>query len=115
MARVLSISDEQFHSKYVRTVAGKPSLREVKTEHGFDCIFLDRTTRPGVALCRVYKARPTQCRTWPFWPELLHSQRAWESAKHNTPCPGMSRGDIVPIEQIRIRRDETAAANAASE
>jgi Fe-S-cluster containining protein len=53
----------------------------------------------------MYKARPSQCRTWPFWPENLKTKRHWESVKRVTPCPGMDSGKLVPIEQIRIQRD----------
>ena len=115
MARALGLPEKEFRDRYVRSVGGKPSLCEQESEHGFDCIFLDRTTRPGRALCRVYQARPTQCQTWPFWPELLSSQRAWESARHNTPCPGINRGEVIPIEHIRIQRDESTAASGQSE
>lgn len=40
--------------------------------------------------CSVYEARPTQCRTWPFWPETL-SAKGWkkEVAAY---CPGVGKG-----------------------
>jgi Fe-S-cluster containining protein len=60
---------------------------------------------PGKALCKVYRSRPSQCRTWPFWPDNLESRRAWVMAKKHAPCPGMDQGKLVPIEQIRIQRD----------
>jgi len=34
---------------------------------GDQCAFLDRETQR----CTVYSARPTQCRTFPFWRELV--------------------------------------------
>ena len=34
---------------------------------------------PGRAVCSIYRARPAQCRTWPFWPENLLSKRDWHS------------------------------------
>jgi Fe-S-cluster containining protein len=40
--------------------------------------------------CRIYSARPTQCRTWPFWPEVVRRERSWERAARG--CEGMDRG-----------------------
>jgi len=105
MAAALGLSRAEFDERFVRTVRGIRSLTERRTEHGYDCVFLDRDTVPGRALCRVYEARPTQCRTWPFWGENLASPRAWRRAARD--CPGMNHGPLVPVEEIRIRRDST--------
>lgn len=105
MAAKLGVSKATFYERYARTVDGRWSLRERRTEHGLDCVFLDREQVPGKAICRVYEARPTQCRTWPFWPENLRSKRAWDDVKRVTPCPGMNEGRLVRVEAIRIDRD----------
>jgi len=105
MADVVGLTVEQFRKAYARKTAFGWSLRERKTEHGFDCVFLDRITQPGKALCKVYEQRPVQCRTYPWWPEILSSARAWETAARE--CEGIGRGDFVPIEHIRIERDRT--------
>lgn len=49
--------------------------------------------------CSVYEARPTQCRTWPFWPETLQA-RAWnkEVAAY---CPGVGKGRVWTEAEIR--------------
>ena len=109
MAEQLGITVKEFYKNYTRKLRGRMSLIEHKNEHGYDCIFLDRKTSPGKALCKVYKSRPAQCGTWPFWPENLKSQRTWESIKKITPCPGMGNGQLIPIEDIRIQRDSTPA------
>ncbi len=57
-----------------------------------DCQFLD-----GVR-CRVYAARPLQCRTWPFWPENLSSPEAWKEAAAR--CPGIGQGRLYDAEEI---------------
>ena len=69
-------------------------------ETWFDCILLDRTSQPGRSLCRVYRARPAQCRGWPFWPENLKDPVAWAEAKRTTPCPGMNSGQLIPADDI---------------
>ena len=107
MADRLGVDKSTFYRKYARKLRGRWSLIERKTEHGYDCIFLDRKSEPGKALCSIYRARPAQCRTWPFWPENLTTPQAWEDAKRQTPCPGMDRGRLVPVTQIRIMRDAT--------
>jgi Fe-S-cluster containining protein len=111
MAGALGISLEVFHRRFTRRINGRQSLRERHTKHGFDCILLDRETQPGRALCRVYRARPTQCRTWPFWSENLEDEPAWQEAKSVTPCPGMGTGTFVPIEEITIRLEKSNEAS----
>lgn len=105
LAKSKGVSEREFYKQYAQQDGDRWTLIENKTEHGHDCVFLDRTTVPGKAVCGVYDARPAQCRTWPFWPENLRSPRTWQAVKRNTPCPGMDRGRLVPIEQIRIQRD----------
>lgn len=97
IARRLGISEAAFYKEYAHRLDGRWSLREERFEDGFDCVFLDRKTVPGKAVCGIYQDRPTQCRTWPFWPENLRSRRAWATAKRVTPCPGMDRGPLVPL------------------
>lgn len=108
MAASLGVGEDEFYRRYAHRMRhGKRgwSLNEVKTEHGYDCVFLDRESEPGKALCRVHRARPMQCRTWPWWPENLKSKRAWAQAAKR--CEGMNQGPIVRVEDIRIERDRT--------
>lgn len=107
MAAKMNISETEFYRRYARKVDGRWSLTEKMSDQGHDCIFLDRQSLPGKAICGLYEVRPAQCRTWPFWPENLSSKRAWITAKKRTPCPGMDNGKLVPIERIRIQRDAT--------
>lgn len=103
LARRLGLTVGDFLDRYTRTTSAGRSLTEVRTAHGLDCVFLDRARIPGKAVCGVYEDRPIQCRTWPFWPSLLRSRRAWQAAKRT--CPGMDTGAFVPIERIRVLRD----------
>lgn len=106
IAARLGISGEEFIERYTvdmkMTVAGRSrSLREVESEHGQDCVFLDRTTQPGKTLCSIHEDRPMQCRTFPFWPEHLASPRAWQRLSRQ--CEGIGRGALVPLTQVRVR------------
>jgi len=107
MAKSVGVPVETFYERYARREGDGWSLKERETEHGYDCVFLDRESFPGRAVCSLYDARPTQCRTWPFWPENLVSKEIWNQVKRETPCPGMNTGALVPIEEIRIQRDLT--------
>ena len=104
IAKLLKISESDFRARYAHQLDGQWSLIENKTRHGYDCVFLDRTSVPGKAVCSIYRARPLQCRTWPWWPEILESKRSWTTYKRTTPCPGMDSGPLIPAEQIRIVR-----------
>ncbi|MEY3144152.1 MAG: hypothetical protein RLY21_2645, partial [Planctomycetota bacterium] len=73
-----------------------------KIDGRHDCVFLDRTTRPGKAICGIYRARPSQCRTWPWWPEVVESPETWAETKRRTPCPGMGSGPLHSLVEITI-------------
>ena len=104
IASRLKVPYEQFLSDFTKdTILGR-SLKERPTPFGLDCTFLDRDKIPGKAVCGIYQDRPAQCRTWPFWPSLVKSRRAWDAAKRT--CPGIDSGRLVPPEQIRILRDK---------
>lgn len=111
MAATLQMTEDEFTAKYTRAIGSRRSLNERETSHGFDCVFLDRESKPGVALCRIYKTRPSQCGTWPFWPDNLTSARAWKAAKARTPCPGMDTGPLISPEQIGILRERDRVDN----
>lgn len=58
------------------------------------CGFLDEAGQ-----CGVYAARPVQCRTYPFWPEVLRSALSWQAeAEH---CEGIGRGE--PVEKVKVQ------------
>lgn len=103
MARAVGVTVDAFMRDYTRdTVMGR-SLNEKMSAHGHDCVFLDREKVPGRAVCGLYAARPTQCRTWPFWRSNLASPRHWDRASRT--CPGINRGEPTPPEVIRVTRD----------
>ncbi|MGD9855332.1 MAG: YkgJ family cysteine cluster protein [Planctomycetaceae bacterium] len=76
---------------HTRLAQGRTSLTEYANG---DCTFFDPQTRR----CRVYAARPTQCRTWPFWRSNLAGPETWEATQRV--CPGSTCGEFVPLETI---------------
>lgn len=60
----LSLERDVFIKNFTRMVGRRYALQEIELEKGdFACIFLE----PVAGQCTVYEARPTQCRTFPFW------------------------------------------------
>lgn len=91
IADFIGLSRDWFRRKYVqRLVDGELVL----TQHDDgDCIYLDQGGR-----CRIYPVRPLQCRTYPFWPELMTSESSWLAEKKR--CEGIDSGETVPVHKI---------------
>jgi Fe-S-cluster containining protein len=85
----------KFEKKYVRLIGIRKSLIEFANG---DCVFFDNQRR----CCKIYEARPRQCRTWPFWDSNLNSPEAWEETASR--CPGCNRGKLVSFEEIELQR-----------
>ncbi|UCG85906.1 MAG: YkgJ family cysteine cluster protein [Gemmatimonadota bacterium] len=98
LARHLNLSDAEFREIYTREVGENELSLKEKSNH--DCVFFERENG-----CSVYKLRPRQCRTWPFWHHVVESPERWsEEAQH---CPGMNRGPLHSAEEIdQISRDD---------
>lgn len=94
IAAHLNISKEKFLQTYTRIVFGRPSLREDRIN--FDCIFLKDNK------CQIYSARPSQCRTFPWWKENITSPESWKEVAER--CEGVNHPDapIVPIDIIEL-------------
>ena len=58
------------------------------------CPFLEAATNR----CTVYEARPVQCRTFPFWTEML-DERGWTSDARAL-CEGLGRGAVQPRDAV---------------
>jgi len=104
MAEFFGIKTQTFLRRYAKRAMGRWTLGEVKNGGGYDCVFL-KHSEDGKRTCGIYPVRPTQCRTWPFWPSNVKSRRAWEQSART--CPGMrepdARGEnFVPIDKIRV-------------
>ena len=89
LAVAKQMTEEAFCKRYVRIVFDHPAL--IDNARG-DCIFLEEKR------CAVYESRPRQCRTFPWWPELLRSENAWKN--NNYSCPGMNKGKNHSAEEI---------------
>jgi uncharacterized protein len=98
MAKWLKITTSAFTRQYCEKQGGIWKLRDFN-EH---CRFLK-----GKA-CGIYEARPTQCRTWPFWPENM-SAKAW-AKEVKAFCPGVGKGRLWKKEEIQMNLQEQRAS-----
>jgi Fe-S-cluster containining protein len=87
LARGTGLSRSELASGYCRRIdVNGISRLSLKEKQNFDCIFWEQDG------CRVYRQRPLQCRSFPFWASHMASARDWEGLKAS--CPGVGRGKI---------------------
>ncbi len=102
LADELSLSLAEFRRQYTFTDEfGWTQLR-------FDtqaCIFLE----PETNRCTVYGARPTQCRTFPFWRDMV-ANGAW-TADARKLCEGVGSGPLHSPESVEARMLEMELAD----
>jgi Fe-S-cluster containining protein len=89
IAAHLGLAVEEFLQTHAYPMKGGHSIKE--KENG-DCVFLRGK------LCGIYEVRPTQCRTFPFWPETLRSEARWKAAAKS--CEGIGQGRVYEKEEI---------------
>ena len=103
MAKYLGLSTSSFTKKHCTKLGNAFHLNEDPKNP--DCQFLNGNR------CHVYEARPTQCRTWPFWPEVMGA-KAWKKEVVSF-CPGVGKGKVWSEEEIRSRLKEQQIAEDA--
>ena len=90
MAKDMQLTTQSFTKQYCQKKDGYWAIKD--NPNGPDCIFLKAKK------CTVYAGRPTQCRTWPFWPEVM-SPKSWRKDVVQF-CPGIGKGKIFRREEI---------------
>ena len=85
-ARFLVISEKEFEAKYVIRY---PTLLRLRKPLYAQCHFLNERG------CSIHPVKPTQCRLYPYWPELVEDRKAWEEEAKS--CPGIGKGELVQI------------------
>jgi Fe-S-cluster containining protein len=88
LAKHFKLSTREFSKKYCK----KEDDLWVLKDFTKSCVFLEGKS------CAVYAARPMQCRTWPFWPELMNA-RAWNKEVKGY-CPGVGKGKVWEKAEI---------------
>jgi Fe-S-cluster containining protein len=99
-AAFLGMSAAAFEHRYVFRTPKRRRLRIPRDSR--NCYFLN------AGGCSIHPAKPTQCRIFPFWPELVESRREWKKTARY--CPGMGKGPLVQIETAQAQAQEMRAA-----
>ena len=103
MAKHLKISTLSFTRKYCDKLG--PAFHLKEDTKNPDCMFLKNKR------CSIYEGRPTQCRTWPFWPEVM-AAKAWKKEVVSF-CPGVGKGRVWTPEEIQTRLKEQSRSEDA--
>ena len=98
LARHLKLSLKDFRDQCMTST--EDNQASLKMDQG-RCVFL----REG--RCSVHEFKPTQCRTWPFWPENLASPKAWRKEVESI-CPGSHSDSVIAAKEIARQAKEAA-------
>jgi uncharacterized protein len=92
LATFFHLSAGAFARRYTRVIKRRRALIDRPTSH--DCVFLADKT------CTVYEARPTQCRTYPWWLGNIRDQQSWQEAAKF--CEGIDHpgAPVIPLSEI---------------
>ena len=94
-AEFIGLRAAAFERKYVFRTRNRMRLRVPRRTH---CHFL---VEGG---CAIHPAKPLQCGSFPFWPELVEHPRAWKKAAKY--CPGLGKGRLIQIGTVRQQAEE---------
>lgn len=92
---------KQSHFTFTR-FSGPGTYWHLKTDKD-KCKFLSKEGK-----CSVYEARPTQCATWPLWPENTEVETQEQFMKT---CPGIGVGPELSSDEINSKLDEQRKAD----
>jgi len=98
IAAFLGLTAAEFERRYCYRTRRQLRLRVPKD---VNCHFL----REGG--CSIHEVKPTQCRIFPFWPELVESRREWKKTARY--CPGIGKGPLIQIEIAKTQASEMRA------
>jgi len=85
-AKFTGMSAKAFEARYVYRTRRQMRFRKPREKQ---CPFLEGHG------CSIHPAKPTQCRTFPFWPELVEQRSEWNRTSRY--CPGIGKGELIQI------------------
>ena len=102
MYTYLSLSKKQFLSQYCREILRNGKIIfSLKEKSNYDCVFWNKN-------CLIYKVRPLQCKTYPFWPSIVKSKTTWK--EESKKCKGMNKkGNLTTEEKLSLYIQEKEA------
>ncbi|MCL2800847.1 MAG: YkgJ family cysteine cluster protein [Treponema sp.] len=101
LSLALNMDKDRLISLYCRWVTDwkGDEVLSLKEKINKDCILWDNG-------CTVYKGRPLQCITFPFWESIMSSAESWDITASG--CPGMNCGklytetEILEAKELRV-------------
>ncbi|HLX43979.1 MAG TPA: YkgJ family cysteine cluster protein [Bryobacteraceae bacterium] len=99
IAKFTGMTRRAFEAKYIYRTAHQRRFRKPRDKQ---CPFL---VDHG---CSIHPAKPTQCRTFPFWPELVEHPKEWNRTARY--CPGIGKGPLIQIGTALELADEQRKA-----
>jgi Fe-S-cluster containining protein len=85
-ARFTRMTRKAFEARYVYRTRRQRRFRKPPDKQ---CPFLE------AGGCSIHPAKPTQCRTFPFWPEIVERKTTW--LRTGRYCPGIGKGGLIQI------------------
>lgn len=93
LLRATKTTRAYFLKKYCRIVSVNGFYRlSLREKANYDCVFW------ADGKCTVYKNRPLQCKSYPFWSSILSSHADWLEQKKV--CPGIGEGTFHTKRKI---------------
>jgi len=99
IAAYLGLSARDFEKRYCYRTRRQLRLRVPREAQ---CHFLRADG------CSIHAVKPTQCRIFPFWPELAKSRAEWRKTARY--CPGIGQGPLIQIESACAEAQEMREA-----
>ena len=85
-AKFVRMTPADFEAKYIYRTRHEIRFRKPRKKQ---CSFLEGHG------CSIHPAKPTQCRTFPYWPEILERKQTWNRTAQY--CPGIGKGPLIQI------------------
>ena len=85
-AKFVGMKPKAFEAKYVYRTRHQMRFRKPRAKQ---CPFLEGHG------CGIHPGKPTQCRTFPFWPEIVERKATWNRTARY--CPGIGKGPLIQI------------------
>ena len=93
LKKATGLSGSRGRAKFCRIVfLGIIERLSLKEKENYDCIFWNEGG------CTIYKRRPLQCKTYPFWSANLISRESWDLLQNT--CPGVNEGRLYSRNEI---------------